>query len=103
MLLVVSHKLNSTPQKFDASLGVVATVAATLLGGLISLVSILSLSWLGWQGIHLATNIFGVHLWANYWSIYAMHGIWEGVILFNSLLCGLTCAFFGMKIARIFT
>jgi hypothetical protein len=70
MLLVVSDKLNRTPQKFDASLGIIATVAATLLGGLMSLVSILSLSWLGWQGIHLATNIFGVYLWANSWSIY---------------------------------
>jgi hypothetical protein len=103
MLLVVSHKLNRTPEKFDSSLGIIATVATTLLGGLMSLVSILSLSWLGWQGIHLATNIFGVELWTNTWSIYALYGVWGILILANALFCGLTCAFFGMKVARVFT
>jgi hypothetical protein len=103
MLLVVSHKLNSTPEKFDSSLGIIATVATTLLGGLMSLGSILSLSWLGWQGIHLATNIFSPNLWTSTWSIYTLYGVWGILILANALLCGLTCAFFGMKVARIFT
>jgi hypothetical protein len=103
MLLVVSHKLDRTPEKFDSSLGIIATVATTLMGGLMSLGSILSLSWLGWQVIHLATNIFSPNLWASTWSIYTLYGIWGIMILANALLCGLTCAFFGMKVARIFT
>jgi hypothetical protein len=103
MLLVVSHQLNRTSQKFDSSLGIIATVATTLLGGLMSLVSILSLSWLGGQGIHLATNVFGASFWANSWNIYAMYGAWGILVLINSLFCGLTCAFFGMKVAKILT
>jgi hypothetical protein len=100
MLLVVSHKLR---QEFDSSLGVAATVSATLLGGLMSMVSILSLTWVGVEGFHFAIRIFGDDFLTKSWHLYAFVGIWWILVLVNSLFCGLTCAFFGMKVARLLT
>jgi hypothetical protein len=103
MLLVVSYKLNRTSTKFDLSLGIVATIATTLLGGLMSLISILSVSWLSGVGMHLATSIFGIHFWASVGGLYTLYGFWFLLVLINSLFCGLSSAFFGMKVARILT
>jgi hypothetical protein len=103
MLLVVSYKLNRTSTKFDLSLGIVATIATTLLGGLMSLISILSVSWLSYVGVQLATNILGINFWVNVWGLYTFYGAWFLLVLINSLFCGLTSAFFGMKVARILT
>jgi hypothetical protein len=103
MLLVVGDRLRRSAVNLDSSLVLVANVASLLLGGLMSLVSILSLSWLGWQLIFLFAHIFGNQFFSTAFGQYAYYGVWGLMVLVNSLLCGLTSAFFGMKVARILT
>jgi hypothetical protein len=103
MLLVAGDRLRRSSVNLDSSLVLVANVASLLLGGLMSLVSILSLSWLGWQLIFLFAHIFGNQFFSTAFGKYAYYGVWGLMLLVNSLLCGLTSAFFGMKAARILT
>jgi hypothetical protein len=103
MLLVVKHELQRSNTKLDPSLTWVACLSSTVMAGSMSLVSILTLSWLGWKGLELAINNFGGEFLATEWGFYGTYALWGMLILVNSLICGLTSAFFGMKIARILT
>jgi hypothetical protein len=103
MLLVVKYELQRSNTKLDRSLTWVACLSSTVMGGLMSLASILTLSWLGWKGLELAINSFGGEFLSTEWGFYATYAVWGMLILVNSLICGLTSAFFGMKVARILT
>ncbi len=101
MLLVVQHELQRSNTKLDSSLTWVACLSSTVMAALMSLASILTLSWLGWKGLELAIDNFGGDFLATEWGFYATYALWGMLILVNSLICGLTSAFFGMKAARI--
>jgi hypothetical protein len=103
MLLVVKHELQRSNTKLDPSSAWVACLSSTVMGGSMSLASILTLSWLGWKGLELAINHFGGEFLFTEWGFYGTYALWGLLILVNSLICGLTSAFFGMKAARILT
>ena len=103
MLMVVKHQLQQSNTKLDPSLTWVACASSTIMGGLMSLAAILTLSWLGWKGLELAINNFGGDFLSTEWGFYVTYAVWGLLILTNSLICGLTSAFFGMKVARILT
>jgi hypothetical protein len=103
MLLVVKHELQQSNTQLDRSLTWVACLSSTVMAGLMSLASILTLSWLGWKGLELAINNFGGDFLSTEWGFYGTYALWGLLILVNSLICGLTSAFFGMKAARILT
>jgi hypothetical protein len=103
MLLVVKHELQRSNTKLDQSLTSVACLGSTVMGGSMSLASIVTLSWLGRKGLELAVNNFGGDFLFTEWGFYATYAAWGMLILVNSLICGLTSAFFGIKVARILT
>jgi hypothetical protein len=103
MLLVVRHELHRSNTRLDPSLTWVACLSSTVMGASMSLASILTLSWLGWKGLELAINNFGGDFLFTEWGFYTAYGLWGMLIVVNSLICGLTSAFFGMKAARILT
>jgi hypothetical protein len=96
MLLIVRHQLISEGGRFNQSYTVTAGIGSTIVGGVLSLLSILVFAGMGGLGLSIINGI------ATFSWIYQVAYIIGGaLILLNGLVCGLTSAVCGVKLAKI--